>query len=157
MSIIYDALKKVEQSQGSSLQTKIDKPDKPGPKVYVTYVLIVLMGIIVASIFWGLFIKPPLATDVASNVDAASKVILLPNKPIPETTPPLQPPAVVKSEPRTTFTLNGIFFSQNEGFALINNQIVKEGDNIGSAKVLLIRLDEVELESDGSLIKLSVK
>lgn len=54
--------------------------------------------------------------------------------------------------------LNGVFFSENEGYALINNRIVKEGDALEGVTVKRIKLDEVELEAeDGSTIKLSTK
>jgi hypothetical protein len=57
-------------------------------------------------------------------------------------------------KPAAQFVLNGVFFSQNEGCALINNHIVKKGDTVEGAVVKQIRLDEVELESDGAVITL---
>ncbi len=180
MSIIYDALKKVEQSQTPPEPTpNTAKTAKPGIKVYLTYISVVLMGVIVASIFWGVLIKPPFTTSakVASRLTPRSKAAPLqkvaqgkkvppspvaeevkpPEVSLPESAASVQaPPAVAKSEPRMTFTLNGIFFSGNEGYALIDNQIVKEGDTIRNARVTRIGLDEVELESEGKVINLSV-
>nr|MBC8436521.1 hypothetical protein [Candidatus Omnitrophota bacterium] len=56
-----------------------------------------------------------------------------------------------------SLVLNGIFFSQDEGYyALVNNKIVKVGDDIDGAKVRHIDFDNVELESEaGLLVKLS--
>ena len=39
--------------------------------------------------------------------------------------------------------LNGIFFSQEEGYALVNNHIVKVGDKVGGALVKRIDVNEV--------------
>lgn len=52
--------------------------------------------------------------------------------------------------------LNGLFFSENQdSFVLINNRILKEGDVINGAALKRISLNEVELERNGSIIRLS--
>jgi hypothetical protein len=147
MSIIYEALKKVEGSFVLAQEKKPAAEDKSGPKRYSYFLyllLIVAAGFLAANTVFNLLsgqvkntAPAPLAVTAAPPADTA--VVLT-------YTPPPQPPA---------FTLNGIFFSQEEGFALINNQIVKNGDEVDGAKVVRIGPDEVELEAAGLAIKLS--
>ncbi|MFA6217039.1 MAG: hypothetical protein WDL87_05235 [Candidatus Omnitrophota bacterium] len=66
-------------------------------------------------------------------------------------TAPATPPATPDA---SGFVLSGVFFSDNEGFALINNHIVKEGDFIEGAIIQRITIDEVVLISNGQAIKI---
>ena len=60
-----------------------------------------------------------------------------------------------KKPAETSFILNGIFFSDNDGYALVNNQIVRENDYVDKAKVSLITPNTVQLDNAGSTITLS--
>ncbi len=158
MSIIYDALKKVEQS-GNLSPGGIIRPDKAGPgiRIYLVYTLVVVLGFFAASLFWN-FLLSPLPDKISVASAKLEKAAELENSPIYNYAPPLT--AVIESQsqkPAWTWTLNGIFFSQDEGYALINNQVAKVGDVIDGAKVVRIDVDEVELESEGAAIKLSPK
>jgi len=174
MSIIYDALKKVETSQANDSKTKIDKDSKSKPKIYLLYALMISLGLFIANIFYGwLSQKPTLkTTDIAGQqavvwLPIAKATVQPPaDKKEPYLAPTLptdalQASASVETKMETQketlppFTLNGVFFSGGEGYALINNRIVKKGDKIERATVVQISLDEVELELDGSIIKLS--
>ncbi len=147
MSIIYDALKKVEASVINEPKTKTDKRVKPKIKPYLLYALLACVGLFIANAFSVFsFPKPSL-----NKTQAAVK---------PE--PIIQPPArtsaleVIPQELKPpSFNLTGVFFSKDESYALINNQIVKKGDKIDGATVMEITVDEVVLESKGSTIKLS--
>jgi len=79
----------------------------------------------------------------------------------PVVLPPLsEKTSLAKEEqkaPETTFVLNGIFFSDNDGYALINNQIVRENDLVDGAKVKKITANSVELNSQEKLITLSTR
>ncbi len=63
--------------------------------------------------------------------------------------------AALNIAPPQNFILNGILFSPGESFALINNKIVKEGDKIGDAAVVLIKEDYVEMKDNSSSFKLT--
>jgi hypothetical protein len=55
----------------------------------------------------------------------------------------------------TQLVLNGVFFSGPDAYGLINNQIVKTGDQIAGATVKKITVTDVELETaDAKVIKL---
>lgn len=155
MSIIYEALKKIESSNLLTINLKptttADKTKK-GPtkiKIWLVYLVAASLGIFIANISFKLLIKP--------LPPASSTPILLPkNEPQPTITlPSLSPQApIVKKVPGVHLVLNGIFFSEEEAYALINNQIVKVGDTLEGLTVKRISVDEVELESEGSIIKL---
>ena len=160
MSIIYDALKKVEESSAKNLGAGLDKSSKSMPKKIpeiLIYVLVVCLGFFVANIFFGFFV-----TKDQSGVDKKQKVSIYPE--LPKETPLEVSPSVsvedkvkTKKELSASFVLNGVFFSGNEGYALINNRLVKKGDKIDGVTVVGIALDEVDLEAEGSIIKLSNK
>lgn len=65
--------------------------------------------------------------------------------------------AALNMAKRQNFILNGILFSPGKSFALINNKIVKEGDKIGNAAVVLIKEDYVEMKDNSSSFKLTFK
>ncbi|MBU1125578.1 MAG: hypothetical protein KKC84_06110 [Candidatus Omnitrophica bacterium] len=71
--------------------------------------------------------------------------------------PPSDSSSLSEEKPVTqaaSLSLNGIFFSQNEGYALINNQIVKEGDTVAGVFVKTITVNGVELEDQGNPLTL---
>ncbi len=51
--------------------------------------------------------------------------------------------------PSLNLKLTGIVWDQNRAHAMINDYVVKEGDEIGGAKVVAIRRDSVTLVKDG--------
>lgn len=163
MSIIYDALKKVETSQDNDSKTKTDKNSKSKLKIYLLCALMVCLGLFIANIFYGsLLPKPSLNT---ADIVTGAQPLTDKKQALSRSQPPTKPAALqtsasieVKTETQKEspppFTLNGVFFSGGEVYALINNRIVKKGDKIERASVVQIFLDEVELELDGSIIKL---
>lgn len=165
MSIIYDALKKAQKTIDidSKIEVEVKEknaPAKPRYKLFLIYVLVVFFGLFIGNLIFGF-----LANTKKSAVEQEKLI----KEPTPEAVKPVTVAEVspaqtiapitpeVKQEPQPSFTLNGIFFSGDEGYALINNQIVKAGDTIGEAVVRKISLDEVELDSEGKIIKLSTK
>lgn len=154
MSVIYDALKKVEKSKSIDSTVKINKTDKPKLKTYLVYALVICLGFFIASQLFSLFSKP-LEKTTLPQVLPKDTAKAAPSK----TNPPDSKANLItapepKKEPLHPFVLNGIFFSQGEGYALINNQIVKEGDMVDGAKVLKITLEEIALDAEGSMITL---
>lgn len=174
MSIIYDALKKVEASKNTHFGPETNnqagsKKNKPGYKFYLYYFIILCSGFLIASILFNLFTK---STKARSNlVKPVETPKVKPERPVilePEKQSyPQNTPAVIKPIPDSLDTsvslgtrnlvLNGIFFSQDEGYALINNRIVKEGDKIDNLTVVRITAEEVELDNKGLSLKLSTR
>ena len=171
MSIIYDALKKVEQSNigVTNPREAVAKAQiKHKLKTYLLYVLVVCAGFFSANIFFTFLSHPKIVSKVNIKLPAAAALVReKPKQKQPKATihtqqKPVQPSAELvasagsplKAASRAMLVLNGIFFSQDEGYALINNHIVKEGDTVDGALVKRIGVDEVELEVNGSSLKL---
>ncbi|MBI5144691.1 MAG: hypothetical protein HZA27_00715 [Candidatus Omnitrophica bacterium] len=169
MSIIYDALKKVEfslkEAAGPSLEPGA-KVKKVKPKPYLIYILLASLVFFVANTLFIFFrraaptnstVNPlpsqslPVQQVVNQTSETTPEATLIP---APETLPVV---AAEKEDLKEKLVLNGIFFSNEQVYALINNQIVREGDTIEGAKVVRITSDEVELASEEENIKLSTR
>ncbi len=134
MSIIYEALKKVDIKGG-------DAPPLPrspaSPRITMRIVISLAAAgstIVLFCTAQGIFSSPPKAETTTTPVG-----------------PPA--PAVVQNTKMPEILLNGIFYSGNETYALINNKIVKTGDDVEGALVRDIQADSVELELGGTVKK----
>ncbi len=160
MSVIYDALKKVNESTGANPPApRQEKNKKKAPQAYLVYILVLALVLFIANLSFSLFAHPPAQNKTAAAPAAPLKTEVAP-PPLALPPPPAPPPdltAKALETPKTpspSFVLNGVFFSQDAGFALINNQIVREGDKVCGATVLSITHDLVELKSEDSTITL---
>jgi hypothetical protein len=175
MSIINEALKKTEEYLQKNSAKDSSLPPKPArAKPFLLYTLILLAGLAL-----GNFILNLLSHKLQSNGLPSSRQshkiqsTQTPGKtalPITQTTnsPPLAAlPNPLSEEKKPTaqaskeslkeglFVLNGIFISDNDGYALVNNQIVRENEYVDGAKVGLITTNTVELDNAGQTITLS--
>lgn len=168
MSIIHDALKKVQKTNASA-QLPSSVEQRPSSKKFILfYVGALLLGALCAKLFFTYvvpsfvkkFEKPQLVsqtkpkplssqTDAPRSASSQSNPIVL-----PEIIKKVSQKADTTLGPESGITLNGVFFSEDEGYALINNQIAQEGDMVAGAKIMKITVDEVELEIDGRLVKI---
>ena len=155
MSIINEALKKTEESIQKSSIKKTTAPDKkPKSKPYLFYILI-----FAACLFLGILVF----TIIKRNIEATGPSEGLKTTPIEkepqaaQILPAAHPSALTEEQakPEKKFTLNGIFFSDNGGYALVNNQIARENDLVDGAKVEKITANTVELNNEGKIITLS--
>jgi type II secretory pathway component PulC len=161
-------VKKNEEMNQEQVQAQ-QKPKKSPVqlKAYLLFFVVACVGVVLANSLFRLFITP-----VRNNISLAAKAkekFLSENKKTavtgqetikgvsPSTPPPVSLLQELSSQKQTqpTFVLNGVFFSENGGCALINNQIVKEGDHIEGATVVRIALEGVELKLEDSVIKLT--
>jgi hypothetical protein len=146
------------------------KPGKSKLKTYFLYVLVAGVGIIIAKFafdFLGKGFKLPLQIAVSSKKPGLLPLIKI--TPPPATAPAaLAPVAPKNTEPFsaikkkvqqtvTPYILNGVYFSQGKSYALINNQIVEEGDRIEEATVVKISLETVELQVKDRTVKLTIR
>lgn len=153
MSIIYDALKKVEKNIGKGSankeEPKANNTNKPKP--ILIYILVILLGLYAGNMVIGLWTRPkakPISSPTLPKVEVTNKI------PTPVR---IEKPAPAIETVRTrepTLTLNGVLFQQDQGYALINNRILKTGDVILGAKVEEISLEKVVLEFEGRKITL---
>ena len=153
MSIIYDALKKVEKATDKNAPSKEKSQSKGAEKTkpIFIYILVILLGLFAGNMIIGLSTRPkakpilPYSSPAITPMDVA---------PLPlqdgKIAPPTKP--IRKLEP--ILNLNGIFFQEDKGYALINNQILNTEDTIQGATVKEIKLNKVVLEFEGREINL---
>jgi hypothetical protein len=168
MSIIHDALKKAQKTNASS-QLPSSVEQRPSSKKFILlYAGVALLGALCAKLFFvyalPLFLKKPEKPRLASQAKREPLPIktVAPSSSLPQSNALVLPEIIKKVSqkadtslgPESGITLNGVFFSEDEGYALINNQITQEGDVVAGAKVMKITVDEVELEIDGRLVKI---
>jgi type II secretory pathway component PulC len=156
MSIINDALKKAEESiQKNTPEENATVNLKPLSRPILLYILILLASLVLGKIIFDLLhhkvkpIKIPKEITISEHPpapEATSNLPPLEEKKIPEPSAP---------QNKETFILNGIFFSYNDSYALINNQIVRENDSVDGARVQKISTNSVELNQEGKIITLT--
>ncbi len=156
MSIINEALKKTEQSIHKDLAKETPKVTA---KPYIIYALILILGLFLSNFIFALISRKIKATvTVKKNPDSANQSV----KKIEAFIPPV---SIVTPEPafkenktsQANFVLNGIFFSENDSYALVNNKIVRENDTVNGAEVKTITVNTVKLDSNGKNITLATQ
>jgi type II secretory pathway component PulC len=155
MSIINEALKKTEeQLQKNTVKETVSATKPTAPKPILLYILILLAGLFLAQLIFNL-----LSNNIKTNLKPKANPQPVTIQPAaPAALPPLtSAPPETKKSPEATFVLNGIFFSDNSSYALVNNQIVRENDYVDGAKVNSITTRAVELENDGQIITLTTR
>jgi len=152
MSIINEALKKTESDlQKKTGQVQAAKPGTFNIKHGLIYILILVGGLFLGNFIFKL-LKDKTQAEITMHKDALTPTITLPlETPKPLPTPPQETEETIDSN----FVLNGVFLSDSGAYALINNQIVREDDDINGAKVKLITHQTVELDNAGQTITLS--
>lgn len=150
MSIIYEALKKIEaQGAKQPIAEKLMAPKaRPGVKVFLAYALVVVAAIFLMNLFYKLISasRPtkPVIQSVPTQINTAP----------PSSSPVSAAPVVQGPVFNRRLDLNGVFYSGDEAYALMNNQIIKVGDVIEGAIVKRISLEGVELEKDGQFVQI---
>ncbi len=156
MSIIYDALQKVQKNinkQTTPPQPQAPKgtsPAKAKTKPFLIYILVVCFGLALGNFAYNFLNHKP-----KKIISGTSSLAPLKQAAVTQTDSSEEPanPNATLSEP--TLVLNGVFFEQGDGYALINNKIVRPGEEIEHAKVKEITIDGVTLDFNGKIIKLS--
>jgi len=149
MSIINDALKKTEQLIQNKQAQEVRLARKPSPNPFLLFILILLAGFSLGNFIFGLLGHKINSTQPPKKIVTAAAPIV----PTPALT--VAPPAEENKPPKPTFVLNGIFFSGKDGYALVNNQIVRENDYVEGARVNRITPTTVELDNQGEVIFLN--
>jgi len=168
MSIIYDALKKVGQ--------KVEISNDPAPMSAAAPLqkarnsqfkgYLVIIGVLITGVAGASFVFRLIESVYKKNVAGPSSPIAVvqPQASITLSKGQAQdiqealkvevtaPAPKIENLVVPSFVLNGIFFSENKGYALINNQIAKVGDLIGGALVKKIDTTQVELEYSGKQV-----
>ncbi len=139
MSIIYDALKKTQDSLTNSFAGK-----KKNNLFLLSVIVFVFLGFLGCGFALMLLIN--------SSAQKISVKYVTPQ----EKKAALSLPLLSKPSP-DQLVLSGIISMEGEYLALINNQILKEGDYCADKRIISITKDRVELYSKGKLTVLSQK
>ena len=187
MSIINEALKKVGKQIEKKVDSGEEKPlpTKPGilptPQININIMnsdrkkgpnLIsprtIIMGICVLVLAFIAVLIVSLPHKKKQITYSQGAVLPNPNPALAPEAMPVQP-ALPESAPlpfgkifeptsgRSSFRLSGIMLSEEGPVAIINNEIVKQGDAIGGATVESIDEEQVKLSYQGQEIILTVK
>jgi hypothetical protein len=155
MSIIYDALKKVEpKTSDIKKETVGPQPNKPKlirlvPAIYILIAVVVLVLVVVK---FFLHKQPKEAASVVAIADKAPSIAQrLPPK--QGSSPSKDLPTVTKKPP--PLSVSGIFLSGGKYSALINNREVGVGDSIRGVQIDRIDFDGVQISFEGSSWKLN--
>lgn len=154
MSIIYDALKKIEHSNNNDFKLLwnnkyIRQQNKPRP--YLLFLLIIALGLFIYNNFTLSKRPPSLVSPIQTNVQFKP----FSGQVLQQKEEQQEGDKVIEDNPKPIWVLNGVFSSLGKNYALINNQIVQEKDIIAGAIVRHIDLDSVELETIGGFVKIT--
>ena len=157
MSIIYDALKRIDNKK-TSTDNKTQDASKIGgsggnkPKIpWLRYFMAVLLLIA----FSGLMREYLVKRNSRSKAPASSEqqvikpgIVSLPQAASDKQASPSQ-------KQLRGFSLTGIFFTEGEYIALINNEMVKLGDSINGFKIVGIGPQGVDVEHEGMTYRIT--
>lgn len=148
MSLIADALKRAELSLENPPAAPPPSP-KPSPRPYGLYrgALLLCVGLVLVGIA-QVTRRPPAPTAALPKVSA-------PVLPEPSKESGIQ----LFRAAQAGLVLSGTLLDSNgESLALINNQVLREGDQIRSMRVVKVNTDSVELkDQDGRTKTLGLK
>lgn len=130
MSIIYEALKKIEKKE--------DK-DKPlFTKHLFKYIFVIVVGIVLFSFFSiSIYFSRPKTKTASFFTYSTSKIFPLPEVQNDQS----------KTAASVKYRLQGIIYDKDRPIALINGKKLGIGDNIEGARVVNISGNGVELET----------
>jgi hypothetical protein len=182
MSIINDALKKAEVSKDykpvfnqekyrQTIEHSMQKKSKQinwGP-VFVLMVLFLITGPLIAPVFSTSFkrsnyaspLSMPTGSSYAVPIETAGIPVSSDNRKAQfglEEMPLGQAAAIKSFMPLNipTFNLSGIVFSAEGSYCIINNKVVRVGEEIGTAKLTTVNPNEVTLLYQGETMTLTV-
>lgn len=144
----------------TNLAPAIEPPAKR-PFKAVKYILIFAIGILAAKILFSLISKTapltekPTLANKKEPLPIALEQVSAPIASFKKLIPKSVEPSEKKSRPE--LVLNGIAASGSDGWAIINERIVKVGDTVKGAKIVGISADRVDLEFDKETFSLLIK
>jgi len=126
---------------------------KDAPQPAKPWAGLLLPGLASAGFLWWWLHQPPSpprSVPPPSPFAAHSSTTALP-QPILTLVP------AVPAAPQLAWKINGILVGQGKPTAIVNGQVVEEGDEIAGAKVVRVDPDQVEILQDGETIRLSME
>ncbi|MDO8675885.1 MAG: hypothetical protein Q7K71_07230 [Candidatus Omnitrophota bacterium] len=146
MSIIHEALKKVQ----NSLQDKISGGAKSGSKDGWKIIVLVLsaVAVLTTGYVYRQGASSPAPHPVVPKIGSPPPVqVNAVPAPVPETKTEAKPEP--KPEYADTLNIHGIMSDPNGNVVLIDNGIYAEGDEVQGVKIIKISLDGIVILKDG--------
>lgn len=157
MSIIYEALKKVEHSSLKGLG-KDRKEIKKKRVHYLIYVFVVIVGFFIARLIFSISLGNPLVGTVGDKIKQ-NNISHQPYLPAVIDMPAVVEVPLEKDQETllpSRLSLSGIVYDGQSSYAIINNRILREGEFVEGAQLIRILSDNVELEFAGRPINLKL-
>lgn len=142
MSIIYDALQKTQRQLNSKIQFDYPKSHRNWFDIVLRVVIVILLFFVTLTYY------PKIKNYFAQNKHAQIQQVK-PQPPIMAVAP-----APLPYQPPKKLVLNGIFISDQENLALINDRLLKIGETVDGSKVVNITAKRVTMEAEGHLFVL---
>jgi len=178
MSIITEALKKAEEesqkdfkkadkTDGAAFEEfykEISKPVREKSKINVlrSFLIILASALFLTLISLMIITRNEKPVEIAS-IPASQLLPETQDKSIiekPQVSDEIKDEIIEKPiqyEMKKEIVLNGIMYSKNKPLAVINDLVVKEGEEISDIKILKIKPSSVDIETNGEVKTLYIK
>jgi hypothetical protein len=176
MSIIHDALKKIQLNSGIETLPRVAQQtaNQKSPtqnKIKSIFTLGCVVAIVAASILYisqqfqsnipkvKSLLQKPSDQSIRKEELPAPKV-KAPENLVPPSPPPTNLPAIAdtpKTSTPVTLNIHGVMSNDTGNVALINDQIYQEGDTVDGVKIVKISLDSVTVINNGKKEIIPVK
>ncbi len=158
MSIIYEALQKtqVEDETQNTLSSQYEMTRDDWIDVGISLVIAFLLAIIIVA-HYPQFNNKSRSIAITKKNSAAAPMLETPDETIKPATP-LKMTTVPFDEAayKLNHTLNGVFVSEEEKIAMVNNRFFNIGDSIDGMKVVSIEADKIKLQNMHGMIELLI-
>jgi len=153
MSIIYDALQKVENKEADKPQAKVKEK-----KNFLWVLILVCVAVTLGFLFMQYSKKQAIAKGKEQKNITLAQAKTVP-APLPINPAKMSEASALEKPSEDIFTLKGIIYSQDNPIAIINGKIVKIKDKIEGFEVKQINPSSVELTklSDNTPLNLTLK
>lgn len=150
MSIIYNALQKIQQNRendsATSNQEMMSRDD--WIDVGIALIIAILLAVLMIA-HYPQFNKNTLIKPTAIAFSLPNSVPL--TKPIPKVRVALD-----VAEYKNQHRLNGVFISEEEKMAMINNHFFNLGDIVDGLKIVNIEFDRIKLKNEQGSLELRI-
>ncbi|MHB1948155.1 MAG: hypothetical protein ACYCQI_08585 [Gammaproteobacteria bacterium] len=144
MSIIYDALQKTQRQLNNKNQFDYPKSRRNWFDIILRVAIVILLFLVTLTYYPK--IKSYFMQGKHQSLQVAQK-----NPPATTVAPTPRP---LPYQPPKKLVLNGIFISDQESLALINDRLLKIGESVDGSKVVNITTKQVTMEAEGHLFVL---
>jgi hypothetical protein len=140
VSIIYNALQKTQK-------TLSQQPNLPRERKWIDFLLFLIIAILTFVVFFAYY--PKIQNYFHKPAVVKKKVVAVVAPPVAPAPKPLVP---TEMDYHGKLVLNGIFLSQTEKMALINNKPMHVGDVVEGKKIIDIDYNKVKLQDQSNIL-----